>query len=101
MVKFSSFGISWKQSSGVSPTTVVDCWSPTRATIEGFRSTLVPPRFVIWCRNKGDPSMAIPTNRIASSPLRLSTAVVEPRSKQLASSSTQLLVSEAPSWPQR
>jgi hypothetical protein len=70
MVSSSLFGTSQKQSSKVIATTVVDHWNPTRATIDGLGSRLVPPRSVMWWRNRGDPSHAIPMNRMASSPFR-------------------------------
>ncbi len=70
MVSSSLFGTSRKQSSEVIATTVVDHWNPTRATIDGLGSRLVPPRSVMWWRNRGDSSEAIPMNRMASSSFR-------------------------------
>ena len=93
-------GTSRKQSLKDNPTTVVDFWSPTSATIAGSGDHLVLPRSVMWWRAKGFPSEAIPTNRMASSPSRLSMGI-EVRRKRPPRSDGDLLVSSAPSWLKR
>jgi hypothetical protein len=100
MVSSVRFGTSRKQSLIVIPTTVVDFWNPTSATIDGSGSLLVLPRSVMWWRNIGDPSEAIPMNNIDSSPLRLSSGIPS-RLKRPPRSEMHLFVSSAPSCPQR
>jgi hypothetical protein len=66
-------GILAKQSLRLRSTTIVDFWSPTRATSAGSGARLVLPRFATWCKKRGVPSAEIPRKRVASSPLRFST----------------------------
>jgi hypothetical protein len=66
-------GILARQSLGLRPITIVDFWSPTRATSARSGAHLVLPRFATWCKKRGVPSAEISRKSAASSPLRFST----------------------------
>jgi hypothetical protein len=69
----SPLGMLAKHSLGVRPITIVDFWSPTRATSAGYGAHLGLPRFATWCKKRAVLFGEIPRKRVTSSPFRFLT----------------------------